>query len=138
MHDNTPPLGTELPQELSLGEDIFVEVSHGPTLIDNNILLSIFSCKLATQGVAMVHNIISGPFIYVGSGTNNAGTNQPRYTPYHVAHRTEVAGFMTILHGDDRFYNNIFIQNPVAEEFLKVSKEKNWERIAVTGTAPFK
>ncbi|WP_286035457.1 right-handed parallel beta-helix repeat-containing protein [Succinatimonas hippei] len=137
MHDNTPPLGTELPQELSLGEDIFVEVSHGPTLIDNNILLSIFSCKLATQGVAMVHNIISGPFIYVGSGTNNAGTNQPRYTPYHVAHRTEVAGFMTILHGDDRFYNNIFIQNPVAEEFLKVSKEKNWERIAVTGTAPF-
>ena len=137
MHDNNPPLGTELPQELSLGEDIFVEVSHGPTLIDNNILLSMFSCKLATQGVAMVHNIISGPFIFVGIGTNNSNTDQPRYTPYHVPHRTEVAGFMTILHGDDRFYNNIFIQNPVAEEFLKVSEEKNWDRIAVTGTVPF-
>ena len=37
--------------------------------------------------------------------------NQPRYTPYHIRHRTEVAGFMSILHGDDRMYNNIFIQN---------------------------
>ena len=39
-----------------------------------------------------------------------------RYTPYHIRHRTEVAGFMTFLHGDDRFYNNIFIQNYPVEE----------------------
>ena len=54
----------------------------------------------------------------MGGGTDQTanGINQPRYTPYHIPHRTEVAGFMTILHGDDRFYNNIFIQNwPVQE-----------------------
>lgn len=47
---------------------------------------------------------------------NVKGVNQPRYTPYHIPHRTEVAGFMSILHGDDRFYNNIFIQNWPAKE----------------------
>ena len=30
-----------------------------------------------------------------------------------MPHRTEIAGFMTFLHGDARFYNNIFIQRPI-------------------------
>lgn len=137
MHDNCPPRATELPQELSLGEDIFVEVSHGPTLIDNNVLLSMFSLKLATQGVAVVHNLIAGPFTSVGEGTNNSHTNQPRYTPYHVPHRTEVAGFMTFLHGDNRFYNNIFVQNHPDEGFLKACAENGWNRNTVVGTEPF-
>lgn len=141
FHDNMPPLGTKLNGGLSLGEDIFVEVSHGPTLIDNNVLLSAYSCKLATQGVAMVHNLICGPFTYVGKGTNNGGTNEPRYTPYHVPHRTEVAGFMTFLHGDDRFYNNIFVQQEIPEEFVKAEQDASEgdpvDTITVTGTKPF-
>ena len=92
-----------------MSQDIFVEVGHGPTLIDNNILLSEVSLRFATQGVAMVHNLIAGALTCVGGGTGL------RYTPYHIPHRTEVMGFMTILHGDDRFYNNIFIQNGPAE-----------------------
>lgn len=94
-------------------QDIFVEVSHGPTLIDNNIMLSKAAIRLATEGVACVHNLILGSFTSVGGGTDNVvnGVNQPRYTPYHIRHRTEVAGFMSILHGDNRIYNNIFIQN---------------------------
>ena len=87
-----------------MSQDLFVEVGHGPTLIDNNILLSEASLRMATQGVAMVHNLICGALTCVGDGTG------PRYTPYHIPHRTEVMGFMTILHGDDRFYNNIFVQ----------------------------
>ena len=48
------------------------------------------------------------------------GVNQPRYTPYHIRHRTEVAVFMTILHGDDRIYNNIFVQNwPITDVEVK-------------------
>lgn len=98
-----------------IGEDIFVEVSHGPTLIDNNVMLSARSIKLASQGVALVHNLIAGSFTTVGRGTDNGAKtlSSPRYTPYHIPHRTEVAGFMTFLHGDVRFYNNIFIQQPV-------------------------
>ena len=104
FHDNQrPEFAKQLPGGM-MSQDIFVEVSHGPTLIDNNILLSDATLRMATQGVAMVHNLICGAFTCVGGGTTT------RYTPYHIPHRTEVMGFMTFLHGDDRFYNNIFVQ----------------------------
>jgi len=115
LHDNQRP---DFARQLTGGmgsEDIFVEVGHGPTLIDNNILLSDVSLRIATEGVAMVHNLICGAFTCVGEGT---GT---RYTPYHIPHRTEVMGFMTILHGDDRFYNNIFVQKWSAGDFVQRS-----------------
>jgi hypothetical protein len=105
LHDNQRPQGVRQLKGGMMSQDLFVEVSHGPTLIDNNILLSEVSLRCAAQGIAMVHNLICGAFTCVGSGTDW------RYTPYHIPHRTEVMGFMTILHGDNRFYNNIFIQN---------------------------
>ena len=36
-----------------------------------------------------------------------------------MPHRTEVAGFMTILHGDCKFYNNIFVQQPMRPALKK-------------------
>ena len=104
LHDNQRPDFCTWAEGGMESQDIFVEVSHGPTLIDNNILLSCVSLRIATQGVAMVHNLMMGTFTFVGGGTVT------RYTPYHIRHRTEVAGFMHFLHGDDRFYNNIFVQ----------------------------
>ena len=104
LHDNQKPAFSERLKGGMMSQDLFVEVSHGPTLVDNNILLSEVSMRLATQSVAMVHNLICGSISCVGAGTTW------RYTPYHMPHRTEVMGFMTILHGDDRFYNNIFVQ----------------------------
>lgn len=124
FHDNNAP-SEDIPLVPGgmLSSDVFVEVSHGPTLIDNNISLSKVSFKLASQGCAVVHNIALGAMSSIGSGTDmplKNGTMAPRYTPYHIQHRTEVAGMMTFLHGDDRIYNNIFIQNwPV-----KPSEEK--------------
>ncbi len=121
FHDNVPPKGTEIANNLALAEDIFVEVSHGPTLIDNNLLLSNCAGRLSTQGLAFVHNLIAGSFTWVGMGTNNAGDDaldSVRYTPYHMPHRTEVAGFMTILHGDARFYNNIFVQQEIRDDLI--------------------
>ncbi len=106
--------------------DIFVEVSHGPTLIDNNVMLSKVALNIATQGVAMVHNLMTGTFTQVGSGTG------PRYTPYHIRHRTEVAGFMHILHGDDRFYNNIFIQGFDPQEEPRAGGPGEHERLCGT------
>ncbi|NLN65967.1 MAG: right-handed parallel beta-helix repeat-containing protein [Clostridiaceae bacterium] len=111
LHDNQrPPYAKNLPGSM-MSQDIFVEVSHGPTLIDNNILLSDASIRFATQGVALVHNLICGSLTSVGEGTGS------RYTPYHIPHRTEVMGFMTILHGDNRFYNNIFVQKWPSEDY---------------------
>lgn len=113
LHDNTAPEGCVTPLGGMISQDIFIEVSHGPTLIDNNLLLSKASLRLATQGVAVVHNLILGALTAIGGGTDFTvdGINQPRFTPYHMPHRTEVMGFQTILHGDNRFYNNIFVQN---------------------------
>ena len=67
----------------------------------------------------MVHNLICGSFTAVGEGTDGIveGVLRQRFTPYHMPHRTEVMGFMTILHGDDRFYNNIFVQRWPSEDF---------------------
>lgn len=114
FHDNQRPAFAKQLKGGMMSQDLFVEVGHGPTLIDNNILLSEASLRMATEGVAMVHNLICGALTCVGGGTG------PRYTPYHIPHRTEVMGFMTILHGDDRFYNNIFVQKWPAAPFTVI------------------
>ena len=115
-----------------MSQDIFVEVGHGPTLIDNNILLSDVSLRMATEGVAMVHNLICGSFTSVGSGVDSMveGKLRQRYTPYHFPHRTEVMGFMTILHGDDRFYNNIFVQKWPDDDFTVMSDSREGMQFA--------
>ena len=149
FHDNTLPFDHLLSEEAkaaeAIGEDIFIEVSHGPTLVDHNLLLSRRSFKMPTQGVAVVHNLIAGSITAVGTGVNNGAKTlqSPRYTPYHVPHRTEVAGFMTILHGDMRFYNNVFVQQEVPA-FLKSVEEaaaaapKMWDDFNTTaGTKPY-
>lgn len=76
--------------------------------------------RISTQGIAFAQNLIAGSFTFVGAGTNNAGLSRPdsvRYTPYHVPHQTAVAGFMSILHGDAQFWNNLFVQQPISEEY---------------------
>lgn len=83
-------------------QDILVEVSHGPTFIHNNLLLSNVGIKLVSQGVAVFNNLIAGLI--------NVGTTE-RYTPYHYAHATAVKGLFTNYGGDCRFYNNIFLGN---------------------------
>lgn len=108
----------------AMGEDLFIEVSHGPTLVDNNIMLSDRALKFAAQGGAFVHNLIAGSLTCIGTGTDNGALSHPsvRYTPYHAKHGTAVMGFMTILHGDARFYNNIFVQKPVFPLFHQIQE----------------
>ena len=140
LHDNQLPDCAQRAPGSETSQDLFVEVSHGPTLIDNNILLSKAALKIATQGVAMVHNLVMGSITSVGANTDFTvkGKNQPRYTPYHFPHRTEVMGFMTILHGDNRFYNNIFIQNtPCDEAASREALEREGHDNITVGTAVF-
>ncbi|MBQ5426381.1 MAG: right-handed parallel beta-helix repeat-containing protein, partial [Pseudobutyrivibrio sp.] len=109
MHHNCRPEGRAQADGAMFNTDVFVEVGHGPTLIDNNLLLSPVAITIPSEGIACVHNLVLGSFSLINSGVDSIINNQrePRYTPYHIRHRTEVAGFMTILHGDDRIYNNI-------------------------------
>jgi alpha-L-arabinofuranosidase len=82
-------------------EDLFVEVNHGPFLIDNNIFLSGRSLLDMSQGGAYAHNLFAGQI--------RLRPELSRETPFHPAHSTEVAGLLNISGGDDRFYNNLFI-----------------------------
>jgi alpha-N-arabinofuranosidase len=81
--------------------DMFLEVNHGPFLIDNNLFLSNL-VKHHSQGGAYVHNLFGG---VVGACTDE------RHTPYFKAHSTEKVGDHALNVGDDRFYNNIFDGN---------------------------
>ncbi|MCR5675880.1 MAG: right-handed parallel beta-helix repeat-containing protein [Lachnospiraceae bacterium] len=136
MHDNTRPEGKKQAPGAMFCTDVFIEVGHGPTLIDNNILLSPVAVTIPSEGIAVVHNLILGGYSLINSGVDSEinGQREPRYTPYHIRHRTEVAGFMTILHGDDRIYNNIFLQQYPVKDKKKTFKDADYE---VVGTAPF-
>ena len=128
FHDNCMPYDHLLKEEnkagLGFGEDLFIEIAHGPTLVDNNIFLSERAIKLPTQGVAFVHNFFYGAISAVGRGVKNGSEkyDSTRYTPYHIPHRTEIIGFMSVLHGDDRFYNNVFVQPEVRQGVIELSK----------------
>ncbi|MCX6152252.1 MAG: right-handed parallel beta-helix repeat-containing protein [Ignavibacteriales bacterium] len=85
------------------GEDVFVEVDHGPFLMDNNLFLSPVSLVDQSQGGAYVHNLFSG--------TLSVLPFDSRLTPFLKPHSTETAGFHDNPLGDDRYYNNIFVQH---------------------------
>ncbi|HAQ19266.1 MAG TPA: right-handed parallel beta-helix repeat-containing protein [Prolixibacteraceae bacterium] len=82
-------------------EDIFLEVNHGPFIVDNNILLSLVSLRTQSEGGAYLHNLITG-VVQMWPDLN-------RFTPYFLPHSTDMRALTTILSGDDRFYNNIFV-----------------------------
>ncbi|MFO7615828.1 MAG: right-handed parallel beta-helix repeat-containing protein [Bacteroidales bacterium] len=87
LHDNGP------------SEDLFLEVNHGPCLVDHNLFLSPFAMVVNSQGAAYAHNIFAGRFyIYAG---------EQRLTPHLLPHSTQVAGLAKNESGDERFYNNI-------------------------------
>lgn len=81
-------------------EDLFVEVNHGPFLIDNNMLFSKRSILDCSEGGAYIHNLIAG---------NIELHPQDRFTPYHLPHSAELAGLKQTICGDNRFFNNIFV-----------------------------
>jgi hypothetical protein len=106
FHDNGP------------SEDLFVEVNHGPFLVDNNLFLSPVSLLDMSQGGAYAHNLFAGKVISV--------PEPGRETPYHPAHSTTVAGLVNIKGGDSRFYNNLFIGAGEAAAPAQPAKDPRW------------
>ncbi|MCF7733792.1 MAG: right-handed parallel beta-helix repeat-containing protein, partial [Akkermansiaceae bacterium] len=82
-------------------QDLFMEVNHGPFVVDNNLFLSAVNLLDVSEGGTYAHNLFTGRFA-VHPELN-------RETPYHPAHSTEVAGLAKTPGGDNRFYNNIFV-----------------------------
>jgi len=117
--------------------DIYVEVDHGPFLMDNNLFLSPFSIYSRSQGGAYVHNLFAGVM--------RINPMDKRQTPFLRPHATAVAGLHDNPCGDDRYYNNIFAGHadlgqyaaatlPVAMAgniFLRGAKPSKFETTAV-------
>jgi alpha-N-arabinofuranosidase len=79
--------------------DLYVEVSHGPTLVMNNIFLSRRSVASTSRGTAYVNNYFAG-LVVIAKTT--------RETPYAEPHSTRLVGTHVNHPGDDRYINNIF------------------------------
>jgi hypothetical protein len=96
--------GTRVSRNLfyeNAGQDLFVEVNHGPFVADNNLFLSPTSILDMSEGGAYAHNLFAGRI-----------TNRPepsRETPFHPPHSTTVAGLAVTTGGDNRFFNNVFV-----------------------------
>lgn len=84
-------------------EDLFLEVDHGPFMVDNNLFLSnTVSLRINSQGGTVAHNLLCG-----GIGLDEKET---RLTPFLKPHSTEIAGIRGNPTGDMRFYNNLFAE----------------------------
>jgi hypothetical protein len=89
-------------------DDLFAEVNHGPYLVDNNLFLSELSLRDWSEGGAFVHNLFAGKI--------EMRQVMGRFTPYHYAHSTRVAGLRNTYCGDNRFFNNIFLGGDAGKE----------------------
>ncbi|HEY1702324.1 MAG TPA: right-handed parallel beta-helix repeat-containing protein [Trebonia sp.] len=106
--------------------DLFVEVSHGPYLIEHNVLASRASIESFSQGGAFVHNLVGG--------TVRLQSVMERATPYHRPHSTEVAGYAVIYGADDRFIGNVFLGGDAARAYRR---EAGGGPVAGYGTAGY-
>ncbi len=123
LHDNYSYENKDYSSSLQFGEDLYLSHIHGPILIDNNVMLSPFSARLNSDGYAFVHNLIAGAFTYVGNKNKTifSNFNDINISPYHMPHETVIRGFGPILHGDCRFYNNLFVQTKANEKLMSIA-----------------
>ena len=108
--------GTRVSRNLFYGNnrDLFIEVSHGPHLVDHNVLASPVSLELFSQGGAFVNNLVCGTVLL------HPVLERP--TPYHVPHSTQVAGYAAIHGGDDRYIGNVFLGGDPASAYGPTSR----------------
>lgn len=81
-------------------QDLFVEVNHGPFMVDHNIFLSEVGLLESSGGGAYVHNLFAGKVVL--------RAEKLRITPFHKPHSTDILGRLKIIGDDERFHNNIF------------------------------
>lgn len=90
-----------LVHDIAPREDLFVEVNHGPFLVDHNIFLSAISLLDVSEGGAYAHNLFAGRI------TSHPELN--RETPWQMEHGTRIAGLARTEGGDNCFFNNVFL-----------------------------
>ena len=103
--------------------DLFVEVSHGPYVVDHNVLASRVALEVFSQGGAFVNNLVGGAV--------RLEQVLDRATPYHRPHSTQVSGYAVVYGGDDRYVGNLFLGGDADRAFRPGSLG---HRLATFGT----
>ena len=81
---------------------IFLEMNHGPILVDNNVLIG-KAIRSNSEATVFAHNL------FVDCGYNYS-PDTTRRSAYYKPHTTIAAGRKTGTAQDDRWYNNIFVR----------------------------
>jgi hypothetical protein len=83
-------------------ESVFLEMDHGPTLVDNNVLVG-QDVRSNSEATVFAHNL------FVDCGYDYSPDTQRR-SEYYAPHTTKVVGRKSGTAQDDRWFNNIFIR----------------------------
>lgn len=99
-------------------EDVYMEVNHGPFVLDNNVMLSSLCLRDLSQGGAYAHNLFAGTIV--------SAQEPGRHTPYLSAHATAMAGLTNIVGGDNQYFNNVFVgtDRPPAKDRMEKGVRK--------------
>ena len=81
---------------------IFLEMDHGPTLVDNNILIG-QSVRSNSEATVFAHNL------FVDCGYDYS-PDTGRRSEYYTPHTTKTVGRKTGTAQDDKWFNNIFVR----------------------------
>ena len=103
-------------------QDLYVEVNHGPFIVDNNLFLSSISVWDMSEGGAYVHNLMTGKI--------DNWYDMGRLIPYMESHASVIAGMTITQGGDNRFFNNIFVGQGLQGD---VPKQTNDPKTSIKG-----
>jgi hypothetical protein len=81
---------------------IFLEMDHGPTLVDDNVLIG-QSVRSNSEATVFAHNL------FVDCGYDYSPDTQRR-SEYYAPHTTKIVGRKTGTAQDDKWFNNLFIR----------------------------
>jgi alpha-N-arabinofuranosidase len=81
---------------------LFLEMNHGPTLVDNNVFVG-QPVRSNSEGTVFAHNL------FVDCGYDYSPDTERR-SEYYTPHTTKIVGRKTGTAQDDKWFNNIFVR----------------------------
>ena len=87
---------------------LFLEMNHGPILVDNNILVGKRLLRSNSESSVFAHNLLV-------NGSYRYNTDKNRQSQYYTPHTTIELEHKPVILKDDKWFNNIFIRNGLNE-----------------------
>lgn len=84
-------------------EAIFLEMNHGPILVDNNVLIGKRAVSSNSESSVFAHNLFVG-------GTFGWSADKSRQSQYYKPHTTIELEKKPVILRDDKWFNNIFVK----------------------------